>query len=336
MQTSGPCFGLRQFWTRGSFLSQVPYDVIDIVEKRINSPGVSIFCRKRDCSEVVIHHSLDNQTPQKELQISAPRHCLYGSPVPHTYRTSKVTLARKMLDHGASPLDSLTVIDSVRGSESRPAWVNDMDHSDILPAMPCATVSMSSDRLLVARNDMSFVSIDTTSGKVSPTSLTFATRNTELGRAFLGAKPHSSHWALFSGTHGAMYIYDPYSDASTHIGRAASSGSATAITCMQTVPHTDTIFVGYDKRATLYDFRTGFAPVMSSDAPMSLWTSAAFFSEHGLASWNSLVYDHTGFHMNSHCQYVDIRMPAVWGDLPHWNLPLDIAALWALSVHSTL
>ena len=330
---SGSCVTLSALRTSTSALALVPMDVVNMVQHCIDVPGVGIFCRRNDCSEVIIHHSLDNETPQSTCIVSQPRFCLYGSPVAHKFCAPTVTLARQMLSSDASPLDTLTTIDVARGTERRPEWLDEAVAGDLLPAMASVTIALDDDRLLVPRHDMSFACVSKSTRTVRPTSLTFSNRNRSLGRAFLGARLHATPGAaIISCEDGGLCYYDAFGDAPTFIGRPEIYGAAGHITCMQTVPNTNTLFVGYRNRAMLFDFRAGFAPVMCSDAPLPLWTSAAFFSEHGIASWNSIVYDHAGFHIRSHCQYVDIRSPTQWGQLPHWNLPTDVAAHWAMFV----
>lgn len=318
---------------RTNMPAQIPMDIVNCIQHYVERPGVGIFCRRGDRSEAIVYHSLDGQTTQHVRKISEPRRYLYGYPAVHTWGSPAVVTAR-MVPTADVTAATLTNIDFSTGAESRPAWL-DRVAPTLFPVMPSATVALDEHHLMVPRADFSFAVVDTQTGAVVPTSLTFGARNPGLGRAFLAARNYCSQGsALISGSCGDMWYYSGRTDTATQIGRYGQT-PCRQITCLQSVPNTETFVVGYAQRALLYDFRAGYAPVLvAADAPHPLWTSAAMFTEHALVSWNSLTADARGFHIQSHCQFIDLRAPQEWHALPAWKLPGDVAPHWALPLRA--
>lgn len=153
-----------------------------------------------------------------------------------------------------------------------------------------------------------------------------------MGRAFLAAAPRAQPGTVFvSMQDSAIAHYDCLSDTAQTIAAHADDAASTQITCMQSVPGCDQIVVGRGQLMLLYDQRVQ-RPVHVGQTLFPLWPSATFFTEHALAAWNSLSFSPAGFSVQSHCQFVDMRMPGTWAARPSWNLPADMATQWALTV----
>lgn len=327
MATAAVCITHALVSDPALLFSNLPADVIRVANQ-YTSPAMAITCRDAAGDEYVIHQPLDGVTRQRTQLIRRYSRCIYGFPVPYEWRQPTMTLTRRRLDGRRAPPDIVNVNymepDATR-MYSAPEWAPLLQES----TTDGPTVELTRDRVLLPLLDDGFWVFNKATTTAQRTTMVFGPRNPALGWVRLAARDYNVPGvALISGTGNHMLRYCAQTDSTEHIPLPQMTAHD-RVSCILSMPGTSTFLVGMGSRLFIYDFRQSLHPAGGVDTLYPLWPSAAMFSDHGVASWNSLNLRLDGsWEQRRHCQTCDLRSPDKWLDRPEWNVPLGYTPLW--------
>ena len=335
MATAAVCITSALHQDKRLFFSLLAKDVVTLANN-YTSPSLAINCRDTTGGELIVYQPLDGVSPVQTRTISGYSHCVYGFPVPYEWRQSRVTMTRRPLSRPSSVPDIVT-LDYMQSDTARlrstPTWADYVARD----ARDGPTVALSEQHVMLPLVDDGFWVCDTVTGSVMPTSMVFGARNRALGNVRLAARDYTlPGMALIAGTGNHMIRYCAWTNTTQHVSLPVGTPSHERVSCVLCVPNSSTFLVGVGSRLSVYDFRQSHEPAQAVTARYALWPSAAMFSEHAVASWNSLSMDADGtWAHHRHCQTCDLRAPTQWDDRPEWNLPTNTMPLWTSPLVST-
>lgn len=314
-------------------------DVVQLTN-RYTSPSLAINCRDATGGELVVYQPLDGVSAVQTRALSAYSHCMYGVPVPNAWRQSSVTMTRRPLTNPSAMMavPDIVTLDYMQSDaalmRSTPEWASFV-RQDVSDG---PTVELSDQHVMLPLVDDGFWVCDTVTGAVTPTSMVFGKRNRALGRVRLAARDYAlPGMALIAGTGNHMIRYCAWTNTTQHVALPANKLAQDRVSCVLCVPNSNNTFlVGVGSHLSVYDFRQSLQPVQVASALYPLWPSAVMFSEHAMASWNSLSLEMDGTWMHHrHCQTCDLRALNQWDDRPEWNMPVNTMPLWTSPLVST-
>jgi hypothetical protein len=309
--------------------SELANDVLSLIARHVDTPVLvartkTILGGGDDANTYIdladgLQHTIPAAAPRTDVTFTQPSFKRCGE-------SCALSSIRSL---GASPSSSarrhatLYEVDHQSNREGSPLWAP-RGASLARGAVP---VWLDNERCALPMRDETYHVWNSVTGECAHrTSLSFGARNTGFGRPELADRDARAPGRVIIAGNRAQLV-DYRADADVSMVYGARSGCS--ITMLHSMPYTSAFLVGRGREISVLDYREdAMNTIAVSEAPLPVWFSSTFVTEHSVASWNCVIRTDRGTHICMYCQLMDLRYPSVWTKKPEWSMADSRYIVW--------